>query len=136
MIRNCAIAVLLLWAASFPVSADENTVQATVPFEFYAGNTRLPAGDYSIKRIDSTGVIAVRSADGAANAVVLTHGTQAPKIPSEGKLVFSRYGDTHFLSQVWRPGTNLGAQVVPSKTEREMKIAKSMREVQVASAKP
>ena len=40
--------------------------------------------------------------------------------PNEGRLVFNKYGETYFLSQVWTPGYSQGGALTKSKTEREI----------------
>jgi hypothetical protein len=51
--------------------------------------------------------------------MVLTHGARAAS-GVEGKLVFSRYGDRYFLSQVFSAGSGVGRQIPKSKLEREL----------------
>jgi hypothetical protein len=38
----------------------------------------------------------------------------------EARLVFNKYGDTYFLSEVWTPGQSQGGGLSKSKTEREI----------------
>jgi len=45
--------------------------------------------------------------------------------PDEGRLVFNKYGDTYYLSEVWKPGDSQGGALAKSKTERE--IARTTR---------
>jgi len=40
-------------------------------------------------------------------------------LPAEGKLIFHRYGDRYFLSQMWMPGNPTGRELPPSKAELE-----------------
>jgi hypothetical protein len=40
--------------------------------------------------------------------------------PSLGKLVFHRYGNAYFLSEVWPTGSTLGKQLRKSKAELEI----------------
>ena len=49
-----------------------------------------------------------------SNAVV------ANEIQTQSKLVFNRYGDHYFLSQVWTAGNSRGRQLLKSGREREM----------------
>jgi hypothetical protein len=40
--------------------------------------------------------------------------------PTKARLVFNKYGDTYFLSQVWSSGYAQGSALYQSKTEREL----------------
>jgi hypothetical protein len=42
------------------------------------------------------------------------------EVPSEGRVVFNRYGDTYFFAEVWVPGRTQGMALSKSKTEREL----------------
>ena len=58
----------------------------------------------------------------AAFEVLLnTIAVQTLATPDKGKLVFHKYGDEYFLSQVWKPGANIGNQL--RKTQREIEVA-------------
>ena len=96
------------------------SVQATVPFSFYVGNTALPAGSYVVRPVMHN-VLAIQNAETKATAVtIMPVGVQAAS-PQNTKLVFHRYGNTYFLSQVWQGlGRSEGFQLVPSKGEREI----------------
>jgi hypothetical protein len=39
---------------------------------------------------------------------------------NEGRLVFKKYGDTYFLSEIWSPDRTQGSALLKTKTEREM----------------
>ena len=81
------------------------TVTIRVPFDFVAGEKRMPAGRYTVQRINSASETAllIRSEDGRASAVVLTN-TGEPQ-PLTAALVFRQHGDCYFLAEVSMPGT-------------------------------
>ena len=95
-------------------------LSANIPFEFRVGNSVLAAGEYEIIPISTPRTLLVRSADGEAAVVALTNTAEKLLAPKDGKLVFNRYGNTYFLSQVWHPGINRGYELPKSKSEREM----------------
>src|SRR5215472_17145976 len=81
-----------------------------IPFEFnVAGNTH-PAGEYLIalrpSRIDA-GLLLIRSARGDDSVFFWTNDAPADSISSLSKLVFNRYGDGHFLTQIRTRGENM-----------------------------
>ena len=67
-------------------------------------------------------VLSLQSGDDRSAIMALTLDVQPTKRVSQGTLVFNRYGDRYFLSQVWTPG-HIGRQLNTSALEREM-IAK------------
>lgn len=97
------------------------TVSATVPFEFKVGDKALPAGDYTVRTMSGTGsALAISNQDTHKAAIRLTNTVQAAKASNKAKLVFHRYGQTYFLSEVWSGHENTGRQLVKSKQERAM----------------
>ena len=111
-----AIASLLLTLAAFAQNLDR--LKADIPFDFIVSNKTLPAGTYQV-HCAANGVVTLQGADQKAAAMVLTQGSYSRK-PVTGKLIFSRYDNSYFLAQVWRPGIETGNLVRPSKLEREM----------------
>lgn len=108
--------------AQTPVSAEVN-----VPFDFSAGKASLKAGAYRIKK-RAGNVFAITSADGKTTSLLdapLTIGSRDFKAGS--RLVFNRYDDQYFLSQVWL-SADTGRQLFTSGAEtraaREYKLAK------------
>jgi hypothetical protein len=67
------------------------------------------------------GAIVLRGADAQASpCIVLSrNGIRSDERPTS-KLVFHRYGDTYFLTQVWAAGYSSGWEFPASKLEREM----------------
>jgi hypothetical protein len=80
----------------------QSTARVIVPFDFSVGNATLPAGEYTVGRIfaEDTTALAIRSIDGQRQIIVLDSVAESEKTPSENKLVFRRYGDQYFLSQI------------------------------------
>jgi hypothetical protein len=97
-------------------------LEAHVPFDFAAGDTRLKAGDYSVTRIARNAFL-LRSVDRKASVIV-----QAPvaieqrREGSPARLVFRHYGNEYFLTQVWSDVSGEGRQVNTSKTEERLAI--------------
>jgi len=93
----------------------QHRVNAKVPFEFIVGDKTLAAADY---RIDTVGeALAIRNAD-ATNSVIRLANTITPKERKSARLVFHRYGNTYFLSEVWEGGDRIGRRLVESRQER------------------
>ena len=76
----------------------------------------------------------VKSVDQKSAAIVITNAAERNRIPTTGKLVFRRYGETYFLGEVWRPGYAQGRMLTPARAEREVaKAAQRPGGTEVAS---
>lgn len=139
------IALAFMTALVSNAQSSRQSLRANVPFDFIVGGKTLEAGRYVVGTITSNsneGML-VRSRDGRRSAMRLTASVQAselknvavhpePKIHIRNEkngamLIFHRYGSTYFLSQVWRPGSAEGRELLKSKAERavERELAKS-----------
>lgn len=106
------------------VSANGQTsigVTANIPFEFVVGDQTLPAGKYTVKTITmGSQVLAIRSQN--KTALRQSNSLRASKAQDKGKLVFHRYGQRYFLSEVWSAGDEAGRQLRKSREERNIEI--------------
>ena len=121
LIRNFGVGLL---AAVSVYAQGSQTLTVQGPFGFHADNSVFPSGEYTVDTV-APSVVRLRSADGKSSAMILTIGVQTLGTPSEGKLVFNRYGDEYYLSQVWKPGGNTGREF--QKTQREIEVAAKIR---------
>ena len=102
------------------------------------------AGKYKVRPISSASanVLLVRSEDNRAAEIVCTNSVQSTKPVANGKLIFNRYGDQYFLSEMWFPGERIGNQLVKSEREeallREITPRKKREKVtvRITEAKP
>jgi hypothetical protein len=96
-------------------------VRANVPFEFYVGNSKMPAGEYTIResRFGST-FLQVRKDDGGNSAYVSSNAANPKSSESSAELIFHRYNDDYFLSEVWSTGNEMGNRIGASKKELEL----------------
>ena len=129
---------LLLLTASYSAQAQSaDRMVVTIPFEFSAGDKRLPAGEYSVKRTSATAsAFTIQRTDSSAAAIVLAAVTLGGGAEQQGgpRLVLRRYGDVYFLAQVWMPDRNTGSQIPESRSERRLRrevAAKDGRSEQV-----
>ena len=113
MIRNVSLALL---ATASLFAQDKFSLKAQVPFTFHVGNAILPAGEYMVDTTAMQGVVRVRSSDGSLSAMVLTSGISKSPGTTAPRMVFNKYGDTYFLSQVW-PRVAGGRALQPTKSE-------------------
>jgi hypothetical protein len=141
--RILAMASLLALCsfAATQVARAQEAMVVNIPFAFTAGEATLPAGEYRVQKMDGTGaVLLVHCRDAKASAFVVTNATPEKGQQTRSKLVFNRYKDHYFLSQVWNAGYSSGRQL--RQTQREKEIALSAKTetsgqvVLVASASP
>lgn len=115
--------LLILSAASVATRAQSaGDAIFNVPFEFMAGNVRLPAGEYVVRRTSESGsTYFVRSRDGRTVATLsVRNNARAGAEGGPAHLTFNVYGGEHFLSQV-RPGAaRTVAEFHKGRAEREV----------------
>jgi hypothetical protein len=101
MNRTFATALLTAVSLMAPVGAfAQSRQQATIPFDFTVGQRLLPAGTYVIA-YHGSGMISVRGWKGKELVSVMTLVTPAEQIRKNAdKLVFHKYGDQYFLSEI------------------------------------
>ncbi|HKZ81263.1 MAG TPA: hypothetical protein VJ124_23540 [Pyrinomonadaceae bacterium] len=139
--RTITMLSLLLMLAAVSVNAQqlsENSIAANIPFDFAVDETKLPAGKYTLRRIilpSSADRLVIQSADGRGDTHAgITRPNRASEVQKQSKLVFNRYGDQYFLSQVWMAGSDTGRDLFKSRSERnlakELKLARSKSEPQ------
>jgi hypothetical protein len=107
---------------SVPLSA-QTIAKATVPFDFTVGQTKMPAGTYEISPLSHAILIMDRKT--AKSVLSLFNSEEPSRGDSTPKLVFHRYGDKYFLSQVSRGNGGAVMQLPISKLEEEVRIAGS-----------
>jgi hypothetical protein len=114
-ITSIALFALVSFVAIGSMSAQNRAVKATVPFDFSVGNKLLPAGTYTISS-ESYGVIEIRNYDRHIALVsTTTHDANESKT---AELVFHKYGDQYFLSEILCASADMNMAVPTSKQEK------------------
>ncbi len=114
------VAILGLTAAVVaPACAETIQLRGTVPFSFIVGDQTMPAGEYTLKPYSSLpGRWVISSRANQAGFFLSTTAGASKQSEAAPRLVFNRYGDRYFLSQIWTGAGNQAAQVRLSRTER------------------
>jgi hypothetical protein len=122
MKKQIAIAVALLVAAiaAGQCYAQHTSLKADIPFAFQVGNKPMPAGEYWIQRANDQdrGLQLIRRTDSSRNALALTLAVDAKDGKSDPVLVFHKYGNSYFLSEIWT-GESQGRQLFKSEREKD-----------------
>jgi hypothetical protein len=109
-------------ASSAAEAQDFNSAKVDVPFAFQTGSVRMPAGLYQIDQSDH--VVVLRGPDQVSEFIVM-HSTVNRSRSSQGKIIFHRYGNKYFLSQIWRAGETTGLECSRSRAEKDVVLAKN-----------
>ena len=119
--------------ASTRIAQAQEGMKVNIPFDFVAGNKVLPAGEYSVEVSGPMHMLLlIDRKDASAAAFINTNAAVSAEPQSASKLIFNRYGDRYFLSQVWTAGYSTGRQLLKSAREKEMaQVAKNETQGQV-----
>ena len=115
--------VALVAAATTYAQLPGTAVRVTIPFDFSVSGRVLPAGEYEIKRIgDEPDVLIISNRnDQHDRAIFETEPVEARKAPSRDEIVFHRYGDSYFMSELFTGGEHTGRELLPSRQEKTLK---------------
>jgi hypothetical protein len=121
--KRTLFAIALLVASTFVTSsalAQDHRVKATVPFDFTVNGTVAPAGTYTISAPMGEDVLYVTSWDKKVH--FLASGIADWNKPDKANvLVFHKYGDQYYLSEIRCHDTLMNVYFPPSKAELKAK---------------
>jgi hypothetical protein len=113
------VVALAFVAAVASANGQSEQAVANIPFEFVVGDKSLPAGEYGVGKLNASGeVLRIRSTEDTESAIRLTSPITRPSASNKSTLVFHRYANHYFLTQVWSAGETTGRQLMKSKQER------------------
>jgi hypothetical protein len=118
MKKNLVILTLVaaFTLASFGFAGAGTAMRISVPFDFYAGNEQLPAGEYTFAMGSESSTVTVRAKEGTGICILLAKsGTDT----AADRLLFNKYGGKHFLSGVSILGVKADVKMV--KLEKELR---------------
>jgi hypothetical protein len=96
-------------------------LEVNIPFQFHAGNAKLPPGKYVIHMLDNDfTVMEISSADGSTSALFQVQDLETNSEPAKSELVFNKYGNRYFLAKLYDQGNPSGSQVVESGYEKKI----------------
>lgn len=99
---------------------------ANIPFGFTVCQEQLAPGKYKVRPVTNANprVVLIATADNRPIEIMCTHDVEDKKPASTGKLVFNRYGNQYFLSELWVQGEIRGRQLF--KTEQEEVLSREL----------
>jgi hypothetical protein len=115
-------ALALFIAAAFITAgkaiAQDYAVKATIPFNFTVDGRSLPAGNYTLgSDITSPTVLKIRDQAQHVHVMVLAM-PNADERPKANVLVFHKYGNQYFLSEIRSDASAINFQLATSKQEK------------------
>lgn len=113
------VALVVLFGAGAVRGQIIGDIGANIPFPFYAGDAKFPAGHYVIRPLNGTDltVMEIATPDGRDSAVFEVRQSRDNIKPRTTELIFDKYGDRYFLSKLYDQGSRAGSAVVESRYE-------------------
>jgi hypothetical protein len=119
---SLSLAVLLLLGTTVANAQSGYRLVADIPFDFHVGTATLPSGTYWVKHPEPgfNGIVVIQTKDGSKRLMIPTVPGKENKEYVVGKLVFNRYGQNYFLSEVQNPFDYATRCLHKSKLEKEI----------------
>jgi len=120
MAAGCLLALMI--AAPAHAQLPGTAIRVSIPFDFIVRGKTLPSGEYEISRIGDEPIdLLIRNVNAKRDHVVFeTEPAFAGAMSNKSELVFHRYGDTYFLSEVVTAGEDTARELTPSRSERQL----------------
>jgi len=128
------VGVLSLIGLAPAARAASLQVTAQIPFDFVVNNQKLSAGEYNLKSLSQSAIL-LQDEDRQQTVIVLAHSAESNSNPEGAKLVFNKYGDQYFLSQIWPGFSDSGQQLPESRLEREVMHGKAPQHISLLLGK-
>jgi len=115
---NKYLALVTLAAVGCLGQSNLGDLVTNIPFPFVVANRALPPGKYIITPIGEKNIRIYAANE--QSVLVQTHSVQGGAPEGTTKVVFHRYGDTYFLSEVWAPASSIGRELFTSQAEKDL----------------
>ena len=125
------ILLALMTAAPAQAQMTGTALRVAIPFEFIVSGKTLPAGNYEVRRINDSpeGLVIRNIIDKHDHVMFETEAVEAKKIPKRSEMIFHRYGDTYFLSEVFTGGEQMGREFPASRAERQIRYEAARNQI-------
>jgi hypothetical protein len=110
-------------------------LEVNIPFQFYAGNAKLPAGKYIIRPLDNSDltIMEISSADNSISALFDVQQAEVNSAPPKNELIFNKYGKLYFLSSLFDENNPNGSRVPESQYEKRVSKASAEAQLHVSA---
>ncbi len=118
-----SIALALISLGLVPLASGQvASMLVDVPFAFHDASHSFSAGQYLVQSRGDN-IVLLRSMVTDRLGFSMTQGELRGKALEQGKLVFHKYGEQYFLSDIWLADRTLGRQVLMGKVEKQLRKA-------------
>jgi len=133
LLKAVMITGFLVAAGSSQAQAQQaqRLVTFRAPWAFQVEDTRLQAGEYTIR--EQAGWLQIQAKDGKGKIQVLTMpvASRGQKAPESSRVVFHNYAGHLYLAQIWASGQEKGRGLLESKEEQQLAKREKMAAVTV-----
>jgi hypothetical protein len=127
--KKLGITILAAAALTLPLGAQvAETIRVDVPFEFVVARMMAPAGTYVFSLPAGEGMVRMQLV-GTDGSFLVTNPHSAYG-PQKAKLVFHRYGNQYFLSQIGTRSTSRDIPTSPQERKVEQATVAAGRQMQ------
>jgi hypothetical protein len=119
MKKTLLAAAMAVLAGGSAIAADTFIIKAKVPFDFMVGNQRVEAGEYLIAHDAARNSVRITARETGVALLALRHPAGDNATGQPYALVFNKYGERHFLREIWGGPGVAGAQLPASRSEKE-----------------
>lgn len=123
ILRTLSLLTLMIAGAFATVQAQSVTrFTVDVPFAFTVSTETFPAGKYELllREKGQSDHLRIISRETKKSLMVFPLNKEGRTTSEETKLIFRRYGNRHFLGEVWTRGESIGHELVRSKDEKKL----------------
>jgi hypothetical protein len=122
LLKLVGASVLVCLCFAIPSSAQiVNGLTFTTTFPFYAANTKLPAGSYTVRPANfGSDTLMIEDSTGKHSAFIEITPTQSESGHHASDVTFNKYGGVDFLNRLWVGGQQYGMQVEETKYEKKL----------------
>lgn len=118
------VIAITVFASAFATNASAQsvkTVRVNVMFDFQIGDHTYPAGEYRIQSIGNQpdNILQIRSVSGANESQFIATSHSRTALPRVPKLVFEKYGENYFLTDIVLESGQWGYSIRASRPQRE-----------------
>jgi hypothetical protein len=113
---------LVLFGATGHAQLPGMALRASIPFDFSIRGKIFPAGDYEIKRLtDAPDGLVISGVTNHEHELFETEPVEPKRVSGNAEIIFNRYGDSYFLSEILTKGEQTGRELPESRQERNLK---------------
>ncbi len=132
MKRLLLIVAIVALLAPAALAQAGSFITANVPFDFYVGQTRMPAGEYRVSYSGGAGDVLMFTNYAVGKAAWVICYREGSRNQGNPKLVFHNYGQTYFLARVLMSANDM-RELPQTRDEREFSSELRAEEVTVVA---